>query len=558
MQWNDIDYMIDYRDFTYDPDRFKTLPKLVDNLHQNGQHYIMILDPGISNQQPNGTYPPYDDGLAAGVFVMDPENKKPLEGVVWPGNTVFPDFNNPLIMDYWQKQLRSYHSQIPFDGVWLDMNEFSNFGSGSTTGCPNNTLEHPPYTPKVEGGFLSSRTVCVSALQFPKREFYSPVDSSKEKRSSLDNLEYHYNLHSLTGLLEMQATFQALKSLRYKRPFIISRSTFPTAGQYGGHWNGDISSTWSDMKESIASVINFNMFAIPMVGADICGFGEDTTEELCTRWMQLGAFYPFCRNHNSLHSKGQAPVEFSETAQKNMRDILLVRYSYLPYLYSLFVSSHLTGSTVARGLFFEFPHDKVALTIDEQFMWGSGLMISPVLEEGATGLQVYYPAGLWYFVYGPFGKRVESHGEWIDYFNVLLSDVFLHARGGSILPAQHPYTTTNETRQSPVYLIVAPDEMGNSKGFLYWDDGDSLDTYVFNIYLHVEFSLKNNVLSSNVLMSHKDINISLSDVWLFNASPSITSVYVNGNPVKFDRRTYDVLHFSCSVSLSEAFEVQFK
>lgn len=150
---------------------------------------------------------------------------------MWPGLTAFPDFSYPGTQDYWDKMLAQFRNLVEFDGLWIDMNEPSNFFDGSKQGCPaSSPLDNPPYVPHVSGGRLYAKTVCMSA----KHHQYT-----------------HYDVHSLYGLMEMQRTMSALKKLRGKRSVVISRSTFPSAGLHGGHWLGDNTATFNDLYLSI-------------------------------------------------------------------------------------------------------------------------------------------------------------------------------------------------------------------------------------------------------------------------------------------------------------------
>jgi len=99
------------------------------------------------------------------------------------------------------------------------------------------------------------------------------------------------------------------------------------------------------------------MFGIPYVGADICGFMGNTTDALCQRWMELGAFYPFSRNHNSIGLMDQDPASLSESVQNASRKALNIRYKLLPYLYTLFYKSHTDGNTVVRPLYHEYVNE---------------------------------------------------------------------------------------------------------------------------------------------------------------------------------------------------------
>jgi alpha-D-xyloside xylohydrolase len=140
--WNDIDYMDHYKDFTVAPDRFPAVPfkQFVDDLHTNNQHYIVITDPGIKIES---DYDAFEEGMSADVFIKDAAGKQPAVGQVWPGYTTFPDWTHPNTEAWWTRQIARFHDVIPFDGLWIDMNEASSFCWGPQCPLFNSTLNPP-------------------------------------------------------------------------------------------------------------------------------------------------------------------------------------------------------------------------------------------------------------------------------------------------------------------------------------------------------------------------------------------------------------------------------
>lgn len=110
----------------------------------------------------------------------------------------------------------------------------------------------------------------------------------------------HFDTHSLYGFTEAAATHAALLEVTNMRPFVLTRSSFPGTGRFAAHWTGDNAATWNDLHWSIAGVINSGLYGMPMAGADICGFGGHPDRELCARWIGVGAWYPFSRNHHAI------------------------------------------------------------------------------------------------------------------------------------------------------------------------------------------------------------------------------------------------------------------
>uniref|UniRef100_A0A0E0E5A4 Maltase n=1 Tax=Oryza meridionalis TaxID=40149 RepID=A0A0E0E5A4_9ORYZ len=382
VMWTDIDYMDAFKDFTLDPANFPAdrLRPFVDRLHRNGQKYVVIIDPGISV---NATYGTFIRAIKEDIFLK--WNGSNYLGVVWPGNVYFPDFLNPRAAEFWTREIAAFRRTIPVDGLWIDMNEISNFVDPP----PLNALDDPPYRIDNSGVRrpINNRTVPASAVH------YGGVAE--------------YDAHNLFGFLEARATHDALLRDTGRRPFVLSRSTFVGSG----------------------------------------------------------------RDHSAIGTV-RRELYLWESVARSARKALGLRYRLLPYLYTLMYEAHTTGAPIARPLFFSYPGDVETYGIDRQFLLGRGVLVSPVLEPGATTVTAYFPAGRWFSLYDfslavatKTGKRVTLPAP-ADTVNV-------HVAGGNILPLQQPALTSSRVRQSVVHLLVALADDGTATGDLFLDDGES-------------------------------------------------------------------------------------
>lgn len=381
-----------------------------------------------------------------------------------------------------------------------------------TTPTPGiRNVNHPPYVINhvQEGHDLAVHAVSPNATH---------VDGVQE-----------YDVHNLYGTQILKATYNGLlKVWSEKRPFIIGRSTFAGSGKWAGHWGGDNASLWAYMFYSIPQALSFSLFGIPMFGTDTCGFNGNTDEELCNRWMQLSAFFPFYRNHNTLSTIPQEPYQWASVIEAS-KSAMKIRYAILPYFYTLFHLAHTTGSTVMRALAWEFPNDPSLAAVDTQFLVGPSVMVVPVLEPQADTVKGVFPGvgngEVWYDWYTQ--TAVDAKAGVNTTIPAPLGHIPVFIRGGSILPMQEPALTTRDARRTPWSLLAALSSNGTASGQLYLDDGESLrpdDT------LEVIFKATDSSLRATAHGTWKEKN-ALANVTLLGVAKEPSTVTLNDRPI---------------------------
>ena len=326
-----------------------------------------------------------------------------------------------------------------------------------------------------------------------------------------------FPLMAVGGVYDNQ---RAMENGNDKRVLILTRSMFAGQQRYGSNtWSGDVQSNWNSLRNQVTAGLNFALTGNPNFNSDLGGFfansynersqdGSATQnplyQELYVRWMQYGVFCPMMRSHGT-----EVPRElyyYGEAGQP-VYDALLgavkMRYSLLPYIYSLAHDVNANNGTYQRALMMDFRNDHNVWNIGNEFMFGRSLLVAPVLEAKYTperaqsksraGIgdvdfmetkttKVYLPVGtVWY----DFETMKQYEGGQEIERDINIKSVPLYVKAGSILPIGPDVQYSTEKPWDDLEILVYAGADGTFT--LYEDEFDNYN-YEKGAYSTIDFS----------------------------------------------------------------------
>ncbi len=454
----DIDYMDDFKCFTWHPGRFLSPTALIKELASKGFHTVAMIDPGIAVDE---SYHVFNDGIQKNVFCRRPDGSL-MVGPVWPQECVFPDFTDSSVRRWWGDLYRELYIKNGISGFWNDMNE--------------------PAVLQIEH------------MTFPDNVLHDYDDYGGDHRKA----------HNIYGMQMSRATYEGLRLLKpEKRPFLLTRSTFSGGQRFASVWTGDNVASWEHLAIANRQIVRLSISGFSFAGTDIGGFADVPTGELLVRWLQLSIFHPFFRIHsmgnhydgisieeNADDSVDQEPWSFGDPYTDLSKEAIELRYTLFPFIYDTFYRHTSLGIPMLTPLVFLDPIDKVASRRELEFVFGEKALIAPVLHPGQTQQVIYLPQGNWfnYWTNQIFtGKQFHRIGTPLTQFPFFI-------KAGSIIP-HHPVRqhTGEKVEKLILHIYLNGDQAIEDK--IYEDQGEGYG-YQQGIYLKrsLRVSFVNNTL----------------------------------------------------------------
>ena len=440
----DIDYMENYKCFTWSDLLFPNLKEMVNDFREIGMRTVVMIDPGISN------VPDYDvveSGDAIDAWCRR-TNGELMRGPVWPEDCKFPDYTKASVREWWAGLYDELYRTVGISGFWNDMNEPAVFK--------------------------------VTRATFPD-EVYHDMDGHGAT---------HAEAHNIYGLKMTEASLAGLKQSQPDvRPFLLTRATYAGGQRYAACWTGDNTATWRHLRTANHQCIRLSLSGFSLSGSDIGGFAGDPSGELYTRWIELAVFHPVMRTHSmgsnadgstqtdqeavaaadETDRRDQEPWSFGEPFTTHCREAIGWRYRLLPTLYTALEALHRRGTPVLVPGYMDDPTDR-RLVDRDSFRFGEHIFVDPVLKEGQVAKRSYLPAGIWYHL--QTGERFAG-GTRVRH-ETPLGAIPAFVRGGAVLQLDPVRQHTAAPYPSAPELHVFHTE-GRTTSHLYLDAGEGYD-----------------------------------------------------------------------------------
>ncbi len=277
-----------------------------------------------------------------------------------------------------------------------------------------------------------------------------------------------------------------------KRPVFFSRFSGPGSQRYSIGFSGDTMIDWDSLKfqpyfTSTASNIGYSWWSHD-IGGHMGGYRDN---ELTIRWMQFGVFSPINRLHSTKNIfLKKEPWAYEERYSVIMKDLLRLRHSLFPYIYTMNYRAHTDLTPLVQPMYYPYPKKNDAYEAKNQYMFGSELMVSPITEKSnpVTGMgksTTWLPEGDWYDFFD--GTRYHSEkGRKIDNYRTL-DKMPVFAKSGAIVPMAKHITGDNRlVNFEDMEVCVFP---GASNSFVMYEDEGDYNNYKNGAYAKTEFSL---------------------------------------------------------------------
>ncbi len=418
----DADYLHQYQPFRINRERFPDMRRLADKLRGMNIELTASVNPGVAIDE---TYEQYKSGLQEKVFL------RYADGELWvadiaPNTNHFVDFSDPRGRRWWIDNMKLYQD-LGIHGLWNDMNE-----------------------PAIDGQAMPDNVA---------------FDFDGQKTSALEAQNYY-------GMLMARAAFESAEQYGgNRRPFVLSRSGFAGIQRYAAVWSGDNQAKDEHILLGVHLVNQMGLSGVPFTGPDLGGYIGDGNKDLFRRWVQVGVFAPYLRNHRGQFTAANEPWAYGEEVEAISRAYIGFRYELMPYLYSTFYGAAETGMPVNRSLSIDHPFDANVFKPEFQyeFLFGPGLLVNPMTSQEQSK-STWLPPGAWYDLFTDErldGSRVHT----ADYTGHRIP---IFAKASAIIPMQGKVQSTRDD-PGPVLTVHVFNGTEPSEFTYYDDDGETLN-----------------------------------------------------------------------------------